>query len=87
MIQSSPDVDIRQRMGHRPMAERFGPLVRKLRKAHHLSQMTFAERCGLHRTYIGAIERGEKTVTIETAGKLARALGVRLSELFRELGE
>jgi transcriptional regulator with XRE-family HTH domain len=50
-----------------------------------MSQEEFAVRCGLHRTYIGSIERGEKTVTVETASKVATALELTLSELFREL--
>jgi len=47
-----------------------------------MSQEDFADRCGLHRTYIGSIERGEKTITIETANRIARALGIPLSQIF-----
>jgi transcriptional regulator with XRE-family HTH domain len=61
---------------------RMGELIRNLRLAQQLSQEAFATRCDLHRTYIGAIERGEKTITIETADKLATGLGLSLSELF-----
>ena len=50
-----------------------------------VSQETFADLTGLHRTYIGAIERGEKTVTIETAENLAEALQLTLSGLFEGL--
>lgn len=50
-----------------------------------MSQEAFAEHCGLHRTYIGSVERGEKTITIETANKLACALGLSLSQLFHEV--
>lgn len=50
-----------------------------------MSQETFADLSGLHRTYIGAIERGEKTVTIETAENLAAALQLTLSGLFEGL--
>ncbi|HET6385749.1 MAG TPA: helix-turn-helix transcriptional regulator [Armatimonadota bacterium] len=46
--------------------------MRRLRTNVALSQESLAAVCGLHRTYVGAIERGEKTMTIETAGKLAR---------------
>lgn len=63
----------------------FGRLIRRLRRQAGFSQEAFAEQCGLHRTYIGAIERGEKTVTIETANKLARALSIPLSQLFLQL--
>lgn len=40
-----------------------------------------AEHCGLHRTYIGAIERGERNVTLDTLEQLADALGVSAAEL------
>jgi transcriptional regulator with XRE-family HTH domain len=66
------------------LAQAFGKAVRSRRATAGLSQEDFADRCGLHRTYIGFIERGEKTVTIETANKLARALRVPLSELIAE---
>lgn len=57
----------------------FGQVVRRLRKQARLSQEDFAQECGLHRTYIGAIERGEKNVTLATAQKIAHALDIRLS--------
>jgi transcriptional regulator with XRE-family HTH domain len=72
-------------MGSAPIAKSFGELVRRLRADAGFSQEEFADRCGLHRTYIGAIERGEKTVTIQTASKLAKALHLKLSQLFAEL--
>jgi len=50
--------------------------VRKLRKAKGWSQEDFAERCNLHRTYVGAIERAEENLTLQTLDKLAKALGV-----------
>ena len=52
-----------------------------------LSQEDLADLCGLHRTYIGCIERGEKTVTITTASKLAEAFGVRLWQLLKDVDE
>lgn len=67
------------------LAIQFGSVIRRLRLDLGDSQEEFADRCGLHRTYIGAIERGEKTVTIETADRLAKALGLTLSQLFIQL--
>ena len=61
--------------------------MRRLRKAAGLSQEGLADLCGLHRTYIGSIERGEKTVTIATANKIADALGLRLWQLLRRMDE
>jgi transcriptional regulator with XRE-family HTH domain len=72
-------------MGDKSLARRLGELVRRLRQEAGMSQEKFALRCGLHRTYMGQIERGEKTVTIETANKLAQGLGLSLSELFTYL--
>lgn len=65
----------------------MGAVVRALRDEAGVSQEEFAARCGLHRTYVGAIERGEKTITIETAQKVANAFGLSLSELFARLEE
>jgi transcriptional regulator with XRE-family HTH domain len=69
------------------LAGRMGTVIRTLRTEIGLSQEELAARCGLHRTYIGSIERGEKTITIETAQKLARALDITLTKLFGRLEE
>ena len=60
----------------------FGARVRKLRQAKGLSQEAFADICGLHRTYIGAIERGERNVSLENIERIAKALGVKIAALF-----
>lgn len=72
-------------MEEKPLAMRVGVLIRRLRLEAGMSQEELAALCGLHRTYIGFIERGEKTITIETADKLARALNLTLAQLFTEL--
>jgi transcriptional regulator with XRE-family HTH domain len=72
-------------MGDKTLVKRFGGTVRKLRSEQGYSQEGFALRVGLHRTYVGNIERGEKAVTIVTANKLAGALGLTLADLFAEL--
>jgi transcriptional regulator with XRE-family HTH domain len=74
-------------MGHKDLTARFGQLVRRLRLDTGHSQEDFADLCGLHRTYVGAIERGEKTVTIETADKLAKALKLSLGQLLQLLDD
>lgn len=71
----------------RGISNYFGELIRNLRLAAGLSQESLADLCDLHRTYIGAIERGEKTVTIETAKKLADGLDISLTELFKRLDQ
>jgi transcriptional regulator with XRE-family HTH domain len=63
--------------------ESFGWNVRQLRKAQNLSQEELAEKAGLHRTYIGSVERGERNISLENILALARALNVSLVDLFR----
>lgn len=63
----------------------FGERVRKLRKEAGMSQEEFGFQANLHRTYIGAIERGEQNVSLRNIKKLARALKISLSELFRSV--
>lgn len=51
-----------------------------------LSQETFAERAGLHPTYVGRVERGEKNVSFESMSRIAAALRLRASRLFAKAG-
>lgn len=64
---------------------KFGKQVRNLRREHDWSQEDLADNSGVHRTYIGAIERGEQNVSIDNIIKLAKALGVSLEQLFKGL--
>jgi len=59
----------------------FGERVRTLRQPLGLSQEGLAERAGLHRTYVGSIERGERNVSLENIHVLAEALGVSAGDL------
>lgn len=61
----------------------FGNKIREERHKQHLSQEQLAEKAGLHRTYIGMIERAEKNITLENIHRISKALGLNLSELFR----
>lgn len=65
--------------------EDFGNIVRKLRKERGLSQEELAFKAGLHRTYIGMIERGEKNVTLLNISRIAKALEIQIKDLFHEL--
>ena len=61
---------------------RFGKAVRKCRHKLGVSQEEFADLCGLDRTYIGGIERGERNTSLVNIEKIAKALKVPLSRLF-----
>ena len=60
----------------------FGDRVRELRKEKGISQEELAFKADLHRTYIGMIERAEKNITLINVEKIAKALNVKLSQLF-----
>ena len=61
---------------------KFGRAVRKLRDEAGYSQESFADAIGVHRTYMGTLERGKGNPTLEMIGKVARGLRVSLSTLF-----
>jgi len=63
----------------------FGERVRRLRKARGWSQEDFASHSGLHRTWVGVIERGERGVTLLTLLMIAKSFGITVSELLRGL--
>jgi len=65
--------------------ERFGERVRSLRKDAGLSQEALADKCGLDRTYVGGIERGERNVSLRNIEVIAKALGTEISELTKNL--
>ncbi|PWL81930.1 MAG: transcriptional regulator [Prevotellaceae bacterium] len=60
----------------------FGNRIRQLRLELRLSQEELAEKAGVHRTYIGMIERAEKNITLCNIEKIASALNIRLTDLF-----
>jgi transcriptional regulator with XRE-family HTH domain len=63
--------------------ERFGERVQKLRKEMGISQEEFAARVGVHRTYMGFIERGERNPSLTKIYKISSVLKVSLSDLFK----
>lgn len=62
--------------------EQFGSKVRRYRLKKKLSQEKLAELADLHRTYIGQIECGKRNVALKNIDKIAKALGVNISNLF-----
>lgn len=63
----------------------LGQRIRELRSKQGYSQEAFADKCGVHRTFMGTIERGESNLSFQNIFKVATNLGVSLSELFRDL--
>ena len=63
----------------------LGKLIKRRRKELNLSQEELAASSGLHRTYIGLLEQGKRSPTINTLFMVARALHVKPSELFRDI--
>lgn len=61
---------------------KFGKKVRDKRMKLGLSQEQLAARVGVHRTYIGMIERAEKNITLENIEKIAKALGIKIANFF-----
>jgi transcriptional regulator with XRE-family HTH domain len=62
----------------------FGIAVRRKRHILGLSQESFAEKAGIHRTYVSDIELGKVRVGIDIASKVAKGLGMTLSKLIKE---
>lgn len=67
-------------MPNNPMSS-IADQVRLLRISKGWSQEELAARCGLHRTYVGAVERAERNITVGTLYKLARALDCDVTDL------
>ncbi|MFH1910387.1 MAG: helix-turn-helix transcriptional regulator [bacterium] len=61
--------------------KKFGDKVREERLRKKLSQEQLADLAGVHRTYIGMIERGEKNITLENIEKISSALGLKIKDL------
>jgi transcriptional regulator with XRE-family HTH domain len=62
----------------------LGHVIRTRRSQRGYSQESFADEIGLHRTYIGSIERGERNVSLQNLLRIAQALGIPLSILIAE---
>jgi transcriptional regulator with XRE-family HTH domain len=59
----------------------FATNLREARQAVGLSQESLADKAGLHRTYVGSVERAERNISIDNIERLATALGLSASEL------
>ncbi len=64
---------------------RFAQRLRLQRQDRGLSQEELADRAGLHRTYVGSVERAERNISIDSMERLAEALGLDVSDLLAPL--
>ena len=70
-------------MNSKNILEIFGENVQKYRKQKQISQEKLAEIAGVHRTYVGMIERAEKNITLRNMEKIAKALNIHITELLK----
>jgi transcriptional regulator with XRE-family HTH domain len=66
-----------------PSNQALGTTIRRVREERGHTQESFAALADLDRSYYGAIERGEFNLTVDTVSKIAAALGITLTELFK----
>ncbi len=66
------------------MNEPLGKILRAKRTESELSQEKLADLAGLHFTYVSSVERGERNISLENIGRLAKALNCRIKDLFVE---
>lgn len=64
------------------LQKQVGKAVRACREKLGISQEAFADRIGMHRAYYGAVERGERNLTLRNIDRIAKGLGVKPVELF-----
>jgi transcriptional regulator with XRE-family HTH domain len=66
------------------LSDAFSRTVKGYREKRNLSRSALAELSGLHQTYIGLLERGDRSPNLDTAKAIADALGVSLSKMIAE---
>jgi transcriptional regulator with XRE-family HTH domain len=64
---------------------KLGIIIAQRRKEQYLSQENFAEKAGIHRTYVSQIERGLKSPTLYTLANIAKAFDITLTKLISEI--
>lgn len=67
------------------IAKHFGSVIRSLRKEKSWSQEVLAQETKLHRNYVGAVERGEKNISLKNIEKFAEIFEIPLSKIFQKI--
>jgi transcriptional regulator with XRE-family HTH domain len=62
----------------------FAQHIRAKRRELGISQEELADRCGLHRTYVGAVERGERNISLDNMDRICTALGAQVPEMLTD---
>ncbi|MSQ93658.1 MAG: XRE family transcriptional regulator [Gemmataceae bacterium] len=71
-------------LNDRHFLEQLGFRIRELRIARSLTQADLAKSCGLHRTFIGSVERGERNVAVLNLRRIAKTLRVPIEDFFTD---
>ena len=69
-------------MGRKSLQQRLGDAIRARRMLLEISQESFADKIGVHRTYYGSVETGKQNLTLKSIEKIADGLRVSVSSLF-----
>lgn len=64
---------------------RYGQVIRSIRLEKNISQETLADLSGLHRTYMSDVELGKRNVSLENIDRIANALNISISEIFKRI--
>ena len=64
----------------------LGKKIVEIRRTKNISQEKLGEISGLHRTYVGSVERGERNISIEAISRICKALEIKLEDLFKGIG-
>jgi transcriptional regulator with XRE-family HTH domain len=68
------------------LQKQLGARIRRLRISKGYTQESFADKCGLHRNFMGSVERGEQNLTLKSLQIIAHGLGTTMSKLLSGLG-
>ena len=78
-------MSVRKVTGGQDVQRSIGDRIRRLRQIKGWSQEEFAALCGLHRTYMGHVERGEKNLSLSTMMRISDGLGILPTDLFKPM--